>query len=36
MERIADALAARGHSSGRILKVLGENWVRLFGEVWKA
>lgn len=35
MERIADALAARGHSSGRIEKVLGANWVRLFGEVWK-
>lgn len=35
MELIADALAARGHSSGRIEKVLGANWVRLFGEVWK-
>ena len=36
MELIADALAARGHSSARILKVLGENWVRIFGEVWIA
>jgi len=35
MELVADALAARGHSSGRIEKVLGANWVRLFGEVWK-
>jgi membrane dipeptidase len=34
MERIADALAARGHSSARIEKVLGRNWLRLFGEVW--
>ena len=35
MELIADALAARGHSSARIEKVLGGNWLRLFGEVWK-
>jgi membrane dipeptidase len=35
MERIADALESRGHSSARIEKVLGANWVRLFGEVWK-
>ena len=36
MDLIADALAARGHTSARIEKVLGANWVRLFGEVWKA
>lgn len=36
MDLIADALAARGHSSARIEKVLGANWVRLFGEVWRA
>jgi membrane dipeptidase len=35
MEQIADALSARGHASGRIEKVLGQNWLRLFGEVWK-
>ncbi len=35
MELIADALAARGHDSRRIEKVLGANWVRLFREVWK-
>jgi len=35
MELIADAMAARGHSSERIEKVLGANWVRLFREVWK-
>lgn len=35
MELIADAMAARGHASARIEKVLGGNWVRLFGEVWK-
>ena len=35
MELIADALAARGHSATRIEKVLGGNWLRLFGDVWK-
>ena len=36
MDLIADAMAAKGHGSARIEKVLGANWVRLFGEVWKA
>lgn len=35
MEQIADALAARGHSSARVEKILGQNWLRLFGEVWR-
>jgi len=35
MEQIADGLAARGYTSARIEKVLGQNWLRLFGEVWK-
>ena len=34
MEQIADALAARGHSSARIEKVIGGNWMRLFRETW--
>lgn len=34
MEQIADALVARGHSSARIEKVLGGNWMRLFRETW--
>ena len=34
MERIADSLAARGHTSARIEKVLGLNWLRLFRETW--
>lgn len=34
MELIADALAARGHSSARVEKILGGNWLRLFGDVW--
>ncbi len=35
MERIADMLAARKHSSARIEKILGGNWLRLFGAVWR-
>jgi membrane dipeptidase len=35
MEQIADLLAARGHSSVRIEKLLGGNWMRLFGTVWR-
>jgi membrane dipeptidase len=34
MERMADALAARGHTTTRIEKVLGLNWLRLFRETW--
>ncbi len=36
MEMIADRLLARGHSTGRVEKVIGGNWARLFGEVWAA
>ncbi|HEX8238168.1 MAG TPA: membrane dipeptidase [Allosphingosinicella sp.] len=32
--RLADDLAARGWTAGRINKVLGGNFIRLFGEVW--
>ncbi|MEP7344355.1 MAG: membrane dipeptidase [Gemmatimonadaceae bacterium] len=35
MELIADALAKAGHSTGRIEKILGANWLRLFRDVWK-
>ena len=34
METIADLMASRGHSSRVIEKVIGTNWIRLFGEVW--
>jgi membrane dipeptidase len=34
MEQIADALAARGYPAARVEKILGANWMRLFGEVW--
>ena len=34
MELIADGLASRGHADARIEKVIGGNWVRLFGEIW--
>ncbi|HEX9164618.1 MAG TPA: membrane dipeptidase [Gemmatimonadales bacterium] len=35
MERIADALAARGHPDRVIEKVIGANWLRLCREVWR-
>ena len=34
MQLVADRLAARGHPSARIEKIIGANWLRLFGEVW--
>ena len=34
MELIADALSRAGHSSSRIEKIVGGNWVRLLREVW--
>lgn len=36
MEQVADALARAGHSSARVEKILGANWMRLLGEVWAA
>jgi membrane dipeptidase len=35
MELVADAMARAGHSSARIEKVLGGNWMRLLGDVWR-
>jgi membrane dipeptidase len=35
-DRIGADLRKRGWSSARVEKVLGGNFVRLFGEVWKA
>jgi membrane dipeptidase len=32
---LADDLAHRGWTSGRIEKILGQNFARLFTEVWK-
>ena len=34
LERVADALLARGHAERVVEKVVGENWLRLFREVW--
>ena len=34
MELIADALTKAGHGSSGIAKIIGGNWLRLFGEVW--
>ncbi|MEO7636405.1 MAG: membrane dipeptidase [Sphingomicrobium sp.] len=33
-ERLADDLLKRGHSSARVAKILGNNFARLFSEVW--
>ncbi len=33
-QRLADMLAANGHSSARIEKILGGNFLRLFEEAW--
>ena len=35
LELVADRLAAAGHSAARIEKIIGGNWMRLLGEVWK-
>jgi membrane dipeptidase len=32
--KLADLLAKRGHTSGRIEKILGTNFLRVAGEVW--
>jgi membrane dipeptidase len=34
LEQIADQLLARKHSAARVEKIIGGNWMRLFGEVW--
>ncbi|MCM2477372.1 peptidase M19 [Rhizobium sp. CG5] len=31
---LTNAMLGRGWNEGRIARVLGENWLRLFGEVW--
>jgi len=36
LPRLTDALVARGHSDETILKVLGENYLRVFETVWGA
>lgn len=36
MDMIADGMSARGHPDRVIDKVIGGNWVRLMGEVWRA
>jgi len=34
LEQIADQLLARKHSAARVEKIIGGNWMRLFGDVW--
>jgi membrane dipeptidase len=35
LESIALDLLKRGHSEARVEKIVGGNFARLFGEVWK-
>lgn len=35
-DKLAMMLSARGHSEARVQKILGGNFLRLFGEVWGA
>jgi membrane dipeptidase len=35
-QKLADLLAAKGHSSARIEKILGRSFLRLMTEVWPA
>ena len=35
LPRLADSLLHRGYSEEDVMKILGGNWMRLFGEVWK-
>jgi membrane dipeptidase len=35
IQKVGELLAARGHGSSRVEKVLGGNFARLFREVWK-
>ena len=35
MKMIGEKLQKAGHTSGRIEKILGGNWMRLFNDIWK-
>lgn len=35
LAQLADLLLARGHSTSRVEKILGGNFLRLFGEAWR-
>ena len=34
LPHLADALISRGYKTEDVKKILGENWLRLFGDVW--
>jgi membrane dipeptidase len=36
MEQIGDRLLAKGHTTARVEKIVGGNWLRLFRDVWLA
>jgi membrane dipeptidase len=35
LPNLTEALVQRGYSDGDVKKLLGENWLRFYGEVWK-
>ena len=35
METLADQMLARGYSESRVEKIIGQNWVRVLGTVWR-
>jgi len=35
MPNVTDGLLKRGYSEGDVAKIMGENWIRLYGDVWK-
>ncbi len=35
MPNVTDGLLKRGYSEGDVAKIMGENWIRLYGHVWK-
>jgi membrane dipeptidase len=35
METLADQMLARGYTEARVEKIIGGNWFRLFGAVWR-
>ncbi|ALE84069.1 dipeptidase [Pseudonocardia sp. HH130629-09] len=35
MPRVAEGLAGRGYSATEVAKIVGGNWLRLYGEVWR-
>jgi len=35
MPAVTAGLLARGHSAADVQKIMGENWLRLYAQVWR-